>query len=81
VSREVDLEAIDQFLTYEYIIAPRTIFKHIHKLPAAHYLRYRDGESQVRRYWDAADVPVRAWAEPSARDAVRETLAERYAAR
>ena len=76
VSREVDLEAIDQFLTYEYIIAPRTIFKHIHKLPAAHYLRYRDGAIEVRRYWDAADVPVRAWSEAEARDAVRETLAE-----
>ena len=58
VSREVDLEAIDQFLTYEYIIAPRTIFKHIRKLPAAHYLLYRDGDVQVRRYWDAADVPA-----------------------
>ena len=76
VSREVDLEAIDQFLTYEYIIAPRTIFKHIHKLPAAHYLRYRDGAIEVRRYWDAADVPVRAWSEAEARDAVREMLAE-----
>ena len=27
VDRTLDLEALDQFLTYEYIIAPRTIFK------------------------------------------------------
>ena len=26
VSRDVDLEALDQFLTYEYVISPRTMF-------------------------------------------------------
>ena len=48
VDRTIDLEAIDQFLTYEYVIAPRTIFKSIRKLPAAHYLVYRDGEVSIR---------------------------------
>jgi asparagine synthase (glutamine-hydrolysing) len=50
-------EALDQFLTYEYIIAPRTILKGVHKLPPGHYLTYRDGEVDVRRYWDAAASP------------------------
>ena len=31
VSREFDLQALDQFLTYEYVIAPRTILKGVHK--------------------------------------------------
>ena len=34
VSRELDPVALDQFLTYEYVIAPRTILKGVHKLPA-----------------------------------------------
>ena len=38
-ARELDLEALDQFLTYEYVVAPRTILKGVHKLPAGHYLR------------------------------------------
>ena len=38
VTRELDPEAVDQFLTYEYVIAPRTILKGVHKLPAGHYL-------------------------------------------
>ena len=76
VDRTLDHEALDQFLTYEYIIAPRTIFKAIHKLPPAHYLVYKDGEVTVKRYWDAADVQVRAWTEADAADALRETLAK-----
>ena len=76
VDRTLDHEALDEFLTYEYIIAPRTIFKAIHKLPPAHYLVYKDGEVTVRRYWDAADVQVRAWTEADAADALRETLAK-----
>jgi asparagine synthase (glutamine-hydrolysing) len=76
VDRTLDHEALDEFLTYEYIIAPRTIFKAIHKLPPAHYLVYKDGELTVKRYWDAADVQVRTWTEAEAADALRETLAK-----
>jgi asparagine synthase (glutamine-hydrolysing) len=75
VSRELDLEALDQFLTYEYVIAPRTMFQKISKLPPAHYIVYEAGEITVKRYWDAADVPVRDWSEADAIDAVRATLA------
>jgi asparagine synthase (glutamine-hydrolysing) len=74
VERELDVEALDQFLTYEYVIAPRTIFRHISKLPAAHYLVYRDGEITIKRYWDAADVTTRSWSDAEAADALRSTL-------
>ena len=74
VSRRLDPEGLDQFLTYEYIIAPRTIFAGIRKLPAGHFLRYRNGAVTVERYWDVARVPRRAWTEPEAVDALREAL-------
>jgi asparagine synthase (glutamine-hydrolysing) len=74
VDRTIDLEAIDQFLTYEYVIAPRTIFKSIRKLPPAHYLVYRNGEVSTHRYWDAADVAVRDWKDADAAEALRATL-------
>jgi asparagine synthase (glutamine-hydrolysing) len=76
VSRELDLEALDEFLTYEYVIAPRTMIRGIRKLPAAHFLRYRDGRVELRRYWDATSVAVRAWEEPDAIAAVRAALAK-----
>jgi asparagine synthase (glutamine-hydrolysing) len=74
VDRTLDVEALDQFLTYEYVIAPRTIFKSIRKLPPAHYLVYRNGEVTIRQYWDAADVAVREWTDEDAVEALRETL-------
>ena len=76
VDRTIDHEALDEFLTYEYIIAPRTIFKAIHKLPPAHYLVYKDGQITVKRYWDAADVKVRAWSVDEAAEALKETLGD-----
>ncbi len=74
VSRDLDPEAIDQYLTYEYVIAPRTMLRAVRKLPPAHYLRYRRGDLQIRRYWDIAGMPVRTWREPAAVEALREAL-------
>src|SRR5690606_22120387 len=74
VDRALDLEALDQFLTYEYVIAPRTIFSSIRKLPAAHYLLYRDNQVSLHRYWDVADVGVREWNDDDAAAALLDTL-------
>jgi asparagine synthase (glutamine-hydrolysing) len=74
VSRELDPEALDQFLTYEYIVAPRTILRHVRKLPAGHFLKYRDGDATVHRYWDPAAVPLRSWQDDEAAEALRSVL-------
>jgi asparagine synthase (glutamine-hydrolysing) len=74
VTRELDAEAVDQFLTYEYVIAPRTILKGVHKLPAGHYLVYRGGNVAIHRYWDAAAVHVKSWRDEEAAEALREAL-------
>jgi asparagine synthase (glutamine-hydrolysing) len=75
VPRELDLEALDEFLTYEYVISPRTILKHVRRLPAAHYLKWRDGELSIHRYWDAASVQVKDWREADAIEALRVAMA------
>lgn len=74
VSREIDLEALDQFLTYEYVVAPRTMLKGVHKLPAGHYLLYRNGQVTVHRYWDASAVQVRSWTDGEAAEALQAAL-------
>jgi asparagine synthase (glutamine-hydrolysing) len=53
VPREIDLTALDQFLTLEYIPSPRSIYKDIHKLPPGHRL-IMDAESEprVEQYWN-----------------------------
>ncbi len=52
VQKDIDANALDLFLTYQAVPAPRTIFKGIKKLPAAHYLLWQDGKYRVERYWD-----------------------------
>ena len=51
VPREVDPGAIDEYLTYQYVPHPNTIFRGIHKLPPAHYAVWRDGQMRIDSYW------------------------------
>lgn len=52
IDREINLEAIHHYLTFEYIPHPMTIYKGIRKLPPAHYLVWESGEIRMERYWD-----------------------------
>lgn len=55
--REPDLEALDLFLTYQYVPHPRSILKGYCKLPPAHIAVYENGELSVRRYWQPPYEP------------------------
>ncbi|MEY4092886.1 MAG: Asparagine synthetase 1 [Acidobacteriota bacterium] len=74
VSRELDPIALDQFLTYEYILAPRTLLRGVHKLPPAYFLRYRGGHATVHRYWDAADIELKDWKDDDAAAALKDAF-------
>jgi len=52
IQQRVDLQAIDNFLTFEYIPAPLTIFKDIKKLLPGHTLIFRNGNIEIKRYWN-----------------------------
>jgi asparagine synthase (glutamine-hydrolysing) len=52
VPRSVDLVALNEYLSFEYVPTPRTIFQNIHKLPPGHALSYRDGKLEMWQYWD-----------------------------
>jgi asparagine synthase (glutamine-hydrolysing) len=58
VRREIDVSALDQFLSLEYIPAPRTIYTHIKKLPPGHTLSFENGTATLRQYWDVTPEPV-----------------------
>ena len=51
VKREPDLAAIDQFMTLQYVPSPITAFRGVRRLPPAHWLRWRDGDVTLGRYW------------------------------
>ena len=51
ISREVDFAAIDSYFSYLCVPAPQTAFKQIRKLEPAHWLRWKDGKIETKRYW------------------------------
>ena len=51
VSREVDWCALDEFMSFGYIGAPRSIYRDIKKLLPGHYLVYEGAKARIERYW------------------------------
>src|SRR5687768_17729405 len=49
---ELDPLAMHDYLSLRFIPPPRTIFKHIQKLPPAHTLVFQNGQIRLRRYWN-----------------------------
>lgn len=54
IQKEIDLQAISDYLTYQYVPHPHTGFKNIFKLPQAHYftLDLATRQLHIVRYWD-----------------------------
>lgn len=51
ISRELDYQAVDAFLTFLYIPSPRTIFQAVKKLPAGYWLKFSAGFVSLQSYW------------------------------
>ena len=51
VSREVDMQAIDSYFSYLCVPAPQTAFKQIRKLEPGHWLKWKAGRVETKRYW------------------------------
>ena len=47
----LNLQALRQYLSFDYVPAPLSIYEGINKLPAAHTLTLEDGEALVETYW------------------------------
>lgn len=52
IPREINPEAVDLFLSLQYIPSPQTIYRATKKLPPAHKLVYQNGKITIEPYWD-----------------------------
>ncbi|RJP67592.1 MAG: amidotransferase 1, exosortase A system-associated [Comamonadaceae bacterium] len=79
--RDIDPLAVEDYFSFGYVPDPRCIYRNAHKLPPAHTLLLRRGESGQASpvpYWDVQftnDNPIdQAAAEAELRDRVRESV-------
>jgi len=49
---ELNADALENYLTFQYSPTNCTFFKNVFKLPPAHFFRFRDGKFEAKRYWD-----------------------------
>ncbi len=77
VEAEIDLESLNQYLTFLWVPDPKTIFRGIFKLPAGHCATFRDGELNIRQYWDICFPPENA-SYPRSEADLADELSERF---
>jgi asparagine synthase (glutamine-hydrolysing) len=81
VEREIDLLALDDYLTYLYIPAPKTIFKGIRKLLPGHTLSVSERGVEACEYWDLTFEPKDGLSQDEAAAGLMEKLREAVAMR
>ncbi len=50
--KEMNEDALENYLTFQYSPTTETFFKNVWKLPPAHFFKYKNGELTVKRYWE-----------------------------
>src|SRR5215831_10550981 len=72
-------DALAEYLTFQYTIGDRSLFKHVHVLLPGHALVVESGEVRVFRYWDVCyelDFDHKeSWFARRLRDTLRESIA------
>jgi asparagine synthase (glutamine-hydrolysing) len=73
----LNLQALRQYLSFDYVPAPLSIYEGINKLPAAHKLTLEGGRVNVDRYWRLSyETKQPVPSEREAADQLRELLAD-----
>lgn len=58
--KEVNTVALENYLTFQYSVLDETFFKGVYKLKPGHYLVYKDGKIDVKRYFQPKFEPEKA---------------------
>jgi asparagine synthase (glutamine-hydrolysing) len=82
VPRQLDMEALDSYLSVNYVPGPGTLIEGIRKLPPGHLLEWRHGELWIAPWWKMPAKEKRHWSLDGAkeeldwllRDSIREHL-------
>ncbi|WP_312061438.1 asparagine synthase (glutamine-hydrolyzing) [Anaerotignum sp.] len=50
--KEVNNEALENYLTFQYSVLPETFFKGVFRLMPSHCFTFKNGELKIKRYWE-----------------------------
>ncbi len=73
---EVNDNAVYNYLSFQYNPLDETFFKHVFKLPSAHYMRIntKTGETEIKRYWSFHFDQKDSLNEKETRQKIEETI-------
>lgn len=52
INREINSLSVKDLFTLGFVLAPKTLFKNIHRVLPGHYIVYKSGSYNLRKYWD-----------------------------
>jgi asparagine synthase (glutamine-hydrolysing) len=76
IPREIDGESVADYLTFQYVPGPRTIWKGVRKLSPAHFLTADASGVRLQRYWTLPTDPDEGHGVEYYRERLRALLAE-----
>ncbi len=74
VSRAIDFQALDHYLSFLYTPRDGSIFAAIRKLPPGHVLRWHGGTARMTRYWEMPAKESPCGSDEEAVDRLRQVL-------
>jgi asparagine synthase (glutamine-hydrolysing) len=74
--RDIDLDALDHYLSFLYTPRDGSIFRGIHKLLPGHLLVWRDGKTSISRFWNPRVEETFAGSEAEATEQLGSVLAD-----
>ena len=76
LSRDIDLDALDHYLSFLYTPRDGSILKSVRKLPPGHLLTWRDGRVSIEQYWQIAAAETFTGSDGEAVEQLREVLTD-----
>src|SRR5688500_6097421 len=58
ISRDLDPDAVADYLTHGYVLEPRTMFAAVQRVPAGAWIRFTARGQEVVRYWQPETIPI-----------------------
>jgi asparagine synthase (glutamine-hydrolysing) len=76
---ETDVDALKDYLTFQFCLAGKTLFRGVYELPPGHMLTVQSGTVRVERYWEVHFEPdfdhTERWFTSRLRELVEESVA------